>query len=201
MKKTKIKLGKKTYKVLVAETPEEKEIGLSKTSNLPEDCGMLFEYPEPQKELYFTMEDTSIDLDIIYLDSEGEVISVFPTKAHDPEPVMEENAQFVLEVNINSGIKEGDELREVDEEDEDYTEEEKEELGRMLMLDSNGNVQMKLQGGERIVSMIETRKLVKSALKAYHSDEDSDYKKVGKLIFKILDGQDSRDAEYTSLPD
>jgi len=106
-----------------------------------------------------------------------------------------------LEVNINSGIKEGDELQEVDEEDEDYTEEEKEELGRMLMLDSNGNVQMKLQGGERIVSMIETRKLVKSALKAYHSDEDSDYKKVGKLIFKILDGQDSRDAEYTSLPD
>lgn len=201
MKKTKIKLGKKTYKVLVAETPEEKEIGLSKTSNLPEDCGMLFEYDEPQEELYFTMEDTSIDLDIIFLDSEGEVISVFPTKAHDQESVMEENAQFVLEVNINSGIKEGDELQEIDEEDEDYTEEEKEELGRMLMLDSNGNVQMKLQGGERIVSMIETRKLIKSALKAYHSDEDSDYKKVGKLIFKILDGQDSRDAEYTSLPD
>lgn len=202
MKKTKIKLGKKTYKVLVAETPEEKKIGLSKTSNLPEDCGMLFEYEEPQKELYFTMEDTSIDLDIIFLDSEGEVISVFPTKAHDPEPVMEEDVQFVLEVNINSGIKPGDELQEIEEDDEeDYTDEEKEELGRMLMLDSNGNVQMKLQGGERIVSMIETRKLVKSALKAYHSDEDSDYKKVGKLIFKILDGQDSRDAEYTSLPD
>ena len=49
--------------------------------------------------------------------------------------------------------------------------------------------------------MIETRKLIKAALKAYHSDEDSDYKKVGKLIFKILDRQDSRDPEYTSLPD
>ena len=46
---------------------------------------------------------------------------------------------------------------------------------------------MKLVGGERIVSMIKTRQLIKAALKAYKSDEDSDYRRVGKLIFKELD--------------
>ena len=79
-----------------------------------------------------------------------------------------------------------------DDEDSDLTDDEKQQVSksRMLMLDAEGNVQMKLQGGERIISMIETRRLIKAALKAYHSDEDSDYKKVGRLVFKILDGQD-----------
>lgn len=204
MKRTVIEINNKQYKVLVAITPEEKETGLSKTKELPEDSGMLFVYDEPQEELYFTMADTSIDLDLIFLNEYGEVISVHPTRAKDPEPIMEEDASFVLEVKYGSGIKEGDEMIEVDNEDaedEDFTDEEKQELGKMLMLDQDGNVQMKLHGGERIVSMIETRKLIKAALKAYHSDEDTDYRKVGKLIFKILDNQDSRDPEYTSLPD
>lgn len=203
MDKTTIKVGKKTFRVIVANTPQEKEIGLSRAKELPEDCGMLFKYDEPQYELYYTMQNTSIDLDIIFIDSDGEVISVHSVKAHDPEPVVEEDAQYVLEVNIYSGIQKGDEMDELpdDDEDEEFTDDEKKELGSMLMLDADGNVQMKLHGGERIVSMIETRKLIKTALKAYHSDEDSDYKKVGKLIFKILDRQDSRDPEYTSLPD
>lgn len=204
MKRTVIEINNKQYKVLVAITPEEKETGLSKTKELPKDEGMLFVYDEPQEELYFTMADTSIDLDLIFLNEYGEVLSVNPTRANDPEPIMGENTSFVLEVNYGSGIKEGDEMTEVDNEDaedEDFTDEEKQELGKMLMLDQDGNVQMKLHGGERIVSMIETRKLIKAALKAYHSDEDTDYRKVGKLIFKILDNQDSRDPEYTSLPD
>ena len=57
----------------------------------------------------------------------------------------------------------------------------------MLVLNSDGDVQMKLVGGERIVSMVKTRQLIKAALKAYKSDEDSDYRRVGKLIFKELD--------------
>lgn len=206
MNRTVIEIGGKQYKVLVAETEEEKVTGLSDTKELPEDCGMLFVYDETQEELYYTMEDTSIDLDIIFLDSEGVVISVNSVKAKETEPVYEEDAQYVLEVNINSGIKEGDEMEEIDsdeDDDSDLTDDEKTQVSksRMLMLDSEGNVQMKLQGGERIISMIETRRLIKAALKAYHSDDNADYKKVGRLIFKILDGQDNRDPQYVSLPD
>lgn len=206
MNRTVIKVGDKEYKVLVAETEEDKVTGLSKTKELPDDCGMLFVYEEPQEELYYTMKDTEIPLDIIFLDAEGVVISVNSVEALEKEPVYEEDAQYVLEVNIHSGIQEGDEMEEVEsdeEDDSDLTDDEKQQVSksRMLVLDSEGNVQMKLQGGERIVSMIETRRLIKAALKAYHSDDDADYKKVGRLVFKILDGQDSRDPQYVSLPD
>ena len=197
MNRTVIKVGGKEYKVLVAETEEDKVTGLSKTKELPDDCGMLFVYEEPQEELYYTMQDTEIPLDIIFLDAEGVVISVNSVEALEKEPVYEEDAQYVLEVNIHSGIQEGDEMEEVEsdeEDDSDLTDDEKQQVSksRMLVLDSEGNVQMKLQGGERLFSMIFTRKLVKAALKAYHSDDDNDYKKVAKITFKELDAQDSR---------
>ena len=41
---------------------------------------------------------------------------------------------------------------------------------------------MTLVGGERIVSRIKTKQLVKAALKAYKSDSDSDYRRVGRII-------------------
>lgn len=206
MTETDIRIGNKEYHVKVAKTEDEKTTGLSEVESLPENEGMLFVYEEPQPELYFTMADTSIDLDIIFIDEEGTVISVNTCEAYDEEPVYEENAQFVLEVNANSGIQEDDELEEYDDEEEDgseLTDEEKKEISKskMLVLDENGDVQMKLEGGERIVSRIETRKLIRASLKAFHSDDDSAYRKVGKLIFKILDGQDNREAEYVQAPD
>ena len=66
----------------------------------------------------------------------------------------------------------------------------------MLVLNSEGDVQMKLVGGERIVSMIKTRQLIKAALKAYKTDSDVDYRRVGRMIFKELDAQDGRDPQY-----
>lgn len=189
-----ISIGNKTYNVQIAESEEEKEVGLSKIKELPEDCGMLFVYDQPQEDLWFTMEDTAVDLDIIFINEDLEVTSVNSVKAFDPQPIPDVagNAQFVLEVNINSGIKKGDEM------ESPLTDEDKENIknSKMLVLDSNGDVQMKLEGGERIVSRIKTRQLIKAALKAYKSDNDSDYKRVGRIILKELNAQDSRDAEY-----
>jgi len=208
-----ITVGTRTYKVSVAKTDDEKYTGLSKETELPKDQGMLFVYDEPQEDLWFTMEDTSIDLDIIFIDEEGVVTSVHSIQAHDPDPIPDEegNAQFVLEVNIGSGIRVGDELDAYDDEEDieykedggEFTDEEKETIkkSKMLVLDSNGDVQMKLQGGERIVSMIKTRQLIKAAIKAFKSDEDKDYIRVGKLIFNELDAQDGRDPEYVDSPE
>lgn len=189
-----ISIGNKTYNVQIAESEEEKEVGLSKIKELPEDCGMLFVYDQPQEDLWFTMEDTAVDLDIIFINEDLEVTSVNSVKAFNPQPIPDVagNAQFVLEVNINSGIKKGDEM------ESPLTDEDKENIknSKMLVLDSNGDVQMKLEGGERIVSRIKTRQLIKAALKAYKSDNDSDYKRVGRIILKELNAQDSRDTEY-----
>ena len=43
-----VRVGKKTYRAIVAESEEEKEMGLSDCEELESDEGMLFIYEEPQ---------------------------------------------------------------------------------------------------------------------------------------------------------
>ena len=43
-----VRIGKKTYNCLIAESDEEKEIGLSNTESMEDNEGMLFIYEEPQ---------------------------------------------------------------------------------------------------------------------------------------------------------
>ena len=195
-----ILIGGQEYDVAIADTPESRATGLEPYNYLKPDEGMLFIFEEEVTDP-FTMANCVIDLDIIFIDSEGEVISVHPVKANDENPVTcKWPYMYVLEVNINSGIKRGDEL---DQESEEYSDDEKEELqkNRMLVLDSNGDVQMRLQGHERIFSRISTRRMIKAALKAYKTDADIDYRRVGRIVLKELDAQDGRDAEYVSLPE
>lgn len=204
MEKTTIKIGEKTYKVQVARTPEERATGLSNVDKLPKDEGMLFEYPEVQESVQYTMEDTSIPLDIVFIDEYGEVVKKSSAKKFSKTPIEAEDVLYVLEVNINSGINIGDVIEELESEEdseEDFSDEEKEMISgnKMLVLDSNGDVQYKLEGGERIFSRIITRKMIKQALTAYKLDTDEEYKKLGKLVFKELQAQDSREAEYVEL--
>jgi hypothetical protein len=79
---------------------------------------------------------------------------------------------------------------ELEQEDDNLSEEEKQFAGqknKMLVLDANGDVQMKLSGGERIFSRICTRKMIKAAIQAYRADTDLAYRKVGRLVLKELD--------------
>lgn len=188
MEETTIKIHNKEYDVKVARTPEEQITGLSKTKRLPKDEGMLFVYDEPQ-DLEFTMEDTSIDLDIIFIDEDNCVISVHSVKAGNTEPITEVDAQYVLEVNYGSGIEPDDELEEIEEDE------------TMLVLDSTGNVQAEIGVGSRIFSRKKTKQMLVNALKAYRTDDDNDYRRVGRIVLKELDAQDGRDPEYVELKD
>lgn len=195
-----ILIGGQEYDVAIADTPEIRAIGLEPYSYLKPDEGMLFIFDEEVTEP-FTMANCGIDLDIVFIDEEGEVLEVKPAKAYTEEPITcRWPYMFVLEVNMNSGISRGDEL---EQESEEYSEDEKEELSknRMLVLDSNGDVQMKLHGKERIFSRVSTRRMIKAALKAYKTDADVDYRRVGRIVLKELDQQDSRDPEYVQLQD
>lgn len=54
MKTINIKVGSKQYNVDIAQTEEEKEIGLMGVETLPEDRGMLFDYSDaPKEEIVF----------------------------------------------------------------------------------------------------------------------------------------------------
>jgi len=96
----------------------------------------------------------------------------------------------VLELNQDSGVKVGDEL--------DFEPENKKikKTDKMLVLDSGGEVQMELDGGERIFSRAHTKTLIKFAKKAATTNNENDYKALGKRMFKFLQVQSETDPEY-----
>lgn len=185
-----ITIGDKKYKVEIADTPEKQKKGLMGRESLPSDQGMLFIYDEPQDVSYW-MKDTSISLDIIFIDDDMEVISVKQGQPMSEEPITEKDVQYVLEVNVDSGIEEGDQLVIEDSDENEYS---------MHILFPDGSVQMNLKGGERIVSRRETKILIKKAKKAEASKTDGAYRALGRYIFKVLQRQDSREPEYVDSP-
>lgn len=185
-----INIGNKTYKCKIAKNEEDRHKGLSNIDYLPVDEGMLFVWDsEGIREMW--MKDTKIALDQIAINDNDEVVAVYTAIPEDETLVPFSNAKYILEVNANSGIVEGDDF-EIDDSDD---------LNKYVMkvLAPDGSTQMYLQGGERIVSRKETRTLIKKAKKAYDNKE-KDYNKyckaLGKYIFKVLKGQDTRDPEY-----
>lgn len=192
MNKINIKIGNKEYEVLVAETEEEKTKGLQDVEELDDDAGMLFVYNEPQQ-VVFWMQDTTVPLDIIFINDDFEVISVQKGVPLSEDLLSEDNVLYVLEVSQNSGIQVGD-ILEFDDLDEDI------EINEMYIIGSNGKEQAVLSGGERIISRWETKTLIKKAKKAYKEKTDSSYKQLGKYMFKILKNQDERPSEYVQAP-
>ena len=71
----------------------------------------------------------------------------------------------------------------------------------MKVLAPDGSDQYELWGGERIFSRKNTRILLKKAKKANETKDDKDYKALGKYMFKVLKGQDSREPEYVDAPE
>ena len=151
---------------------------------------MLFVYDEPQT-VGFWMKDTVIPLDIIFIDEDLEVISIYQGNPNDDTIAEEDNVLLVLEVNQGSGISEGDEL---DIEDDD-------EIPTMKVIAPDGSTQMELEGGERIFSRKNTKTLIRMAKRASKSKSDKDYKALGKKMFEYLKQQDQREPEYVEKKD
>lgn len=212
------------YKILLAQTEEEKEQGLQNVESLEPNEGMLFDYSEElPTELSFWMKDTAIPLDIIFINEKGVVIQVSEGEPFSEEAIIcsGEPIMAVLELMQNSGIKEGDlvELTEDVVEESDKTEEIDESFdpenddafdeslfpelkpNTMYILGSDGTPQGELQGNERIFSRIHTRSLIKKAKRAYASRrKKKEYESLcialGKNMFKCLEIQSETPAEY-----
>lgn len=184
-----VSINNKTYKVKEAKTDEERRKGLKGVKKLPENEGMLFYY-DPPRDVAMWMKGVDIPLDIIFFDEDQEVISVHQGTPNSDKLMTTKNTAFVLEVNKDSGIKEGDFL---DLETDD-------EPPLMKVLSPDGSTQMELWGGERIFSRKNTKILVKKAKKAAETQSDTDYKALGKYMFKCIKIQDERSPEYVDSP-
>lgn len=192
-----INVGDKTYKCKIAKSEEDKKQGLMNVETLPIDEGMLFVWnDEDTRQMW--MKNTLIPLDMIAINADDEVIMVYPAQPKDETLIPFMGAKYILEVNQNSGIKVGDDF-EIDDSDD---------LDKYVMkvIGSDGGTQFLLQGGERIVSRKETRVLIKKAKKAESVKNNEDAfdracKSLGKYMFKVLYGQDHREAQYVQVPE
>ena len=192
-----INTGNKTYKCKIAKSEEDKRQGLMHIDNLPPDEGMLFVWDsEDTRQMW--MKNTLIPLDMIAINDDDEVIMVYPARPKDETLIPFMSTKYILEVNQNSGIKIGDDF-EIDDSDD---------LDKYVMkvIGSDGGTQFLLQGGERIVSRKETRVLIRKAKKAeLVKNDEAAFNKIcrslGKYMFKVLYGQDHRDAQYVQVPE
>ena len=195
MKQVKVDIGDKSYICDLLESEEDKRKGLMNIDYLPLDRGALFVWDdEDTREMW--MKDTKIPLDQIAINDDDEVVLVYKAQPEDETLVPFMNAKYILEVNQDSGIVEGDDFEIDDSEDLDkYV---------MKVLAPDGSTQMYLQGGERIVSRKETKTLIRKAKRAYEN-RDKDYEKhckaLGKYIFKVIKGQNTRPPEYVEVPE
>lgn len=190
MEKTKIKFKNEIYEVLVFETEQEKEQGLQNVVEMDNTEGGLFIYDEPQTVSYW-MYNTDIPLSIIFFNEDQEVISEHKGNPNDETPIEENNVQYVLEINPRDDIKVGDEFEFVNKENGvDLS------LNKMYVYGSDGNVQAEIVGGERIISIVQTKVCIRKAKKAYTTKKESDYKSLGKYIFYVFKCQDEREPEY-----
>ena len=194
MGKCKITIGNKSYQVSLAETEEEQMKGLQGVHTLPEDEGVLFVFEEPG-DVGFWMKDTLIPLDIIYINDDDEVIAVEQGVPGDETILEHSDVRYVLEVNKDSGIKIGDEL---DIEDEENSES---EIIGMYVIGPKGEIQMEVDGKERIFSIEHTKTIIRLSKKAYKSKLDSDYIKLGKKIFKYIEKQDNQADDFVEIKD
>lgn len=187
----KLTINNKEYDVLEAKTDEEKTLGLQNVESMEDNEGMIFIYDKPQPEVSFWMKDTSIPLDIIFIDEDWEVISVKKGVPEDETLLTEKDVQYVLELNQGSKVKKGMDVKQ-----EGLEWYKGVDVNMMFVIGADGKPQMELEGDERIFSRIHTASLVKFAKKAYATKKDSDYKKLGKKMFAILDIQNTQEQQY-----
>ena len=204
-----VTINEKVYHLLNCVTDEQKERGLMDVASMEDDEGALFDYSdEPQASLDFWMKDTTIPLDIIFVNEKGTVISV-KQGTPESEDYISESSEFiayVIELNANSGIKAGDQTslgKTIEETDPDEDENAKDEypdlqVNHLIIYGSDGDIQAALQGSERIFSRKSTRVIIRKAKRAYKTQSDTDYKALGRYIFKEMAAQDERKPEYVN---
>jgi uncharacterized membrane protein (UPF0127 family) len=112
-------IGSHSWKVLIAETEDEKEKGLSNRSDIADDQGMLFVYSRPQI-LEFCMRDCRHPLDIIFISSDLRVLRICEMQVEEDMEgrviySSKQPASYALEIKggtaAKKGISEGDDVR------------------------------------------------------------------------------------------
>jgi len=105
--------GEHKFMVEIADDETERQRGLMFRDPLPDDRGMLFQFPDVT-ERGFWMHNTPSSLDIIYIDPRGRIVSIAPNATPQSDDIIPSNgpASGVLELRAGRaaeiGAKAGD---------------------------------------------------------------------------------------------
>lgn len=97
-----VRLGEAQLRLELAVTSAEKRRGLQRREFLPEDRGMAFFYPQPQR-ARFWMRNTPLPLDIGFFTADGVLREVYPLHPHVEVPVRSARRDIALAVEVNRG--------------------------------------------------------------------------------------------------
>jgi uncharacterized membrane protein (UPF0127 family) len=97
-----LKVNGTTIKLLVADTPESRELGLGGRASLPDDEAMIFVFDVPGR-YEFWMKDMKFPLDMVWLDKNFKVVhiesNISPSSYPDQTFMPESDSQYVIEAN------------------------------------------------------------------------------------------------------
>jgi uncharacterized membrane protein (UPF0127 family) len=108
--------GEHRFMVEIADDEAERQRGLMFRDPLPDDRGMLFQFPDVA-ERGFWMRNTPSSLDIIYIDPRGRIVSIAKNTTPNSDEIIPSNgpASGVLELRGGRadeiGAKPGDKVR------------------------------------------------------------------------------------------
>lgn len=109
MDQGKVIINGKTFKVDLAETPEQQITGLSQTNSLRDNRGMLFIFAD-KRYRNFWMKDMKFPIDIIWIEDNAiigiEPNAPVPAKDEDNPPVYRSNREVNYVLEINAGLAE-----------------------------------------------------------------------------------------------
>ena len=107
--------GPQIFQIEVADTPEQRRVGLMYRRSMPADHGMLFDFGRPQ-DVSMWMENTYVSLDMVFVGENGRVTRI----AENTEPLStriissDGPARYVVELVAGAarriGLKPGDKV-------------------------------------------------------------------------------------------
>lgn len=114
-----IVIGNHTFKLYIAKTAKDQQIGLSKYDKIPQDFGMIFIFEKPGYQSFW-MKDMKFPIDIIFI-KDNRIVTIYqdisPPKSQNENLLIyqpKSEANKVLEINAGLSqkynFKEGDSI-------------------------------------------------------------------------------------------
>lgn len=98
-----LRLNSDCFQLYMADTPEERTLGLSGRDSLPSNTGMLFTFPDSAKHCFW-MKDMKFNIDIIWFSSDKNITKIEHnvSPATYPNTFCSDHTKYVIE--LDSGV-------------------------------------------------------------------------------------------------